>query len=567
MSQIQVEEQVKPAKKRRARRKRATGGQTADGLCPVCTPLTSQADAKVETKYLVQVIVQTAQLISEVQFYPYQITPAARLVESVLLHEGATVTALFSRQSGKTELTAAILAALAILLPTFANDQEFERDWRFNLTDEQGRYRGFKKGVSIGIYAPKLEQAQIQFRRLMKDLKTNTAMEVLDELGIEVDTWNRDTIRLTNGSEIRACSASEQSKVEGSTHDILALEEAQDISSRKIKKSLRPMIAATKGTTMAVGTATTQKGEFHATIKSNMEKRLQGGKQNHFEYNWRTAAAYNSLYGDFVKQEIEHYGADSDEVRMAYECEWVLERGQFVTPDQIFAPIVCIKSGRYSLLGKADANLYQAAGIDFGKGQSSTVVTVVEVDWDDPTICQEVESFSSDGCAYFEAYTKSIIDWLEIQGDNYEIQFAAIVDYLQKIPNLQRLCVDATGLGAVLLDRLITEIGADVEIEGVVLTAPKKSEAYKIFHTDIVSGRFQYPAGTEAQTDKRWKRFVHQMLDLQKSYTGDLMKCHCPDEKTARDDYCDSAMLANLAANTPPTGSMVEVHQENFLFV
>ena len=565
MSQIQVE-QVKPAKKRRTRRKRATGGQTADAMCPICTPYTSEADAKVPTKDLVSVIIQTAQMISGIQFYPYQITPAARLVESVLLHEGATVTALFSRQSGKTEMVAAILAAMAILLPVIANDPEFERDWRFNLTDEQGRYRGFKNGISVGIYAPKLEQAQIQFRRLMKDLKTDAAKEILEELGIECDTWNRDTVRLTNGSEIRACSASEQSKVEGSTHDILALEEAQDISSRKIKKSLRPMIAATKGTTMAVGTATTQKGEFHHMIKANMERRLQGGKQDHFEYNWLTAAAYNSLYGDFVKQEMDHYGADSDEFRMSYLCEWVLERGQFVTPDQLFAPIVCVKGGRYSLLGKADANLYQAAGIDFGKGQSSTVVTVVEVDWDDPTICQAVESFSSEGNAYFEAYTKSIIDWLEIQGDNYEIQFAAIVDYLLKIPNLQKISVDATGLGAVLLDRFITEIGDRVEVEGVVLTAPRKSEGYKILHTDIVSGRFKFPAGQEAQKDKRWKRFVHQMLDLQKSYTGDLMKCHCPDEKSARDDYCDSAMLANLAANTPPVGSVVEVHQENFLF-
>jgi hypothetical protein len=46
-------------------------------------------------------VVALAQVITEKQFYPYQVVLAHRIVEAMLLHEGDTITALISRQSGK----------------------------------------------------------------------------------------------------------------------------------------------------------------------------------------------------------------------------------------------------------------------------------------------------------------------------------------------------------------------------------------------------------------------------------------------------------------------------------
>jgi len=549
---------VNPVKRKQIRK--TTSKVDVEFLAETCTRENSIIE--VPTKVLVAFIVELAQFLSEKEFYSYQLLPCMRMIESVLNHDAATITGLFSRQSGKTEMVAGTMASCAIALPFLANHPLFEGDWRLNMTDERGRYRGYKNGVKIGIYAPKRDQARLQFERLVRDLSTDTATQVLEELGLEFTAKNRGFVRLTNGSEIIASSASDTSHVEGSTHHILVMEEAQDISQRKILKSLRPMIAATKGSTVMIGTATTKKGEFYHSIRRNLHAYATGDRRDNFCVPWRVAAKENSLYREYVTEQIRQYGEDSDEIRMSYGCEWILERGMFVTPAQLMNPFVALTEGPYSFFHFGSKNKDQCAGIDFGKGQSSTVITVVEVDWTEPDFDQFV--MTPDGEVHYVSYKKHVINWYEIHGDNWERQFALILEFLFQFPNMSKITLDRTGLGEVLCDRFIATVGEEIEVEGIAFSRPMKSDGYKNYSFDLMGGRWTFPANPAIRHEMSWKRFVKQMLDLQKTYVGNLMVCEKPDEKGALDDFPDSGMLSNISGNRPARSTDVEVTDNVF---
>src|SRR5690349_20666839 len=51
---------------------------------------------------------------------PYQTPFARRVLESLIIGDGETITALFSRQSGKSETVANVVAAAMIMLPKLA---------------------------------------------------------------------------------------------------------------------------------------------------------------------------------------------------------------------------------------------------------------------------------------------------------------------------------------------------------------------------------------------------------------------------------------------------------------
>lgn len=179
-------------------------------------------------------VVSLAQALAEKKFYPYQVQFAYRIVESLLLRDGAVITALLARQVGKTESLAAIISAILVALPLLA--QRYPNDWRLNLTDNEGRYRGFRNGVRIGIYAPKLSQSEIMYNRVKLFMDTKTARRCLSEQNLEIEVSNGDTLRVSHGSRLLCQTASDKAKIEGETHHLLVLEEAQDIGEQKIKK-------------------------------------------------------------------------------------------------------------------------------------------------------------------------------------------------------------------------------------------------------------------------------------------------------------------------------------------
>ena len=529
----------------------------------ICTQKTSKPT--VPLSVLVDRILVLAQAMAEKEFYLYQYEFCYRVVEAVLLHDGDMLTACFSRQSGKSECVADTLDALMVILPALSNSPMFADDWRFNLTDDLGRYRGFKAGVMIGVYGPKQEQADIIFSRLKSCVETDTCQSVLKELGIQLLQCNANRVRMSNGSFTRAETASEQSKIEGDSYHILVLDEAQDINTTKVRKSLHPMVAAYNGVIIKVGTPSIQKSDFYTSIKTNERIFAQGGPRNHYQYDYTVCGKHNSLYAAYIEKEKVHLGEDSDEFKLSYKCQWLLERGQFVTADQLLSPKVAKLTGEYSTLWRRAKRFgYQVAGIDFGKIHDPTVVTVLDVDWNNPIFDDWVDT--PERSIHFTAYQKHIVGWLQLLGDNYEEQFVKITEYLSRFSGLRKITLDATGVGQWGYDKFSVHYASfnrgltagnvpeydQVVVEGINFSSPQIiADGYKILHTDICTGRITFPASKITQTTAEFRKFVGEMLDLRKTFRNGHMRCEAPDEPGAHDDFPTSAMLACISAQVP----------------
>ena len=67
-----------------------------------------------------------------IQLYPYQEEFARRICQSVILEDGEEITALFARQSGKTESVSVVVVGLSVILPTLAKTPGIKEDDRIN---------------------------------------------------------------------------------------------------------------------------------------------------------------------------------------------------------------------------------------------------------------------------------------------------------------------------------------------------------------------------------------------------------------------------------------------------
>ena len=492
-----------------------------------------KADAgRVPTTELVNRIFNFCELYSGRTMFPYQEQFSKRVIRSVLMNDGAEITALFARQSGKSETIAITVGGMMIILPVLANMPMFADDPRLTM---------FKDGLWVGIFAPSQRQAQITYGRLKARLQCKTAIEVLSdpEFRLEFSTSNGQTVALTNGSFATAISASDGSNIEGESFKLIICEECQDISNFKIRKSIHPMGAAYNASIIKIGTATTFKGDFYDAIQRNkreIETRASHIR-NHFEYDYTVASKYNPKYAKYVEGEKKRLGENSDEFRMSYKLEWIIERGMFVD-------IVKFEeaNGETSLERvMSDRQATHIAGIDIGGKNDSTVVTMCEVDWNMPVIMEtRIDDETGEEVTYM-AYNTYIKDWLCISNEpDYEEQYPLIVDYLSMFWVVRVVC-DATR-EASISHRLRANLKC--EVIPYIFTTKSKSELYKHLEKEIAAGRARVCAGDKTRATKEYNDFLQQLGDLQKGYSGtNLVVCH-PEERGAHDDYPDSWALA-----------------------
>lgn len=485
---------------------------------------------RVPTTELVNTIFSFCEMYSGRTFYPYQEQFSKRIIRSVLENDGEELTALFSRQSGKTETNATTVGGMMIILPQMANMPMFADDPRLKM---------FKDGLWVGIFAPSLRQAQTAYGRLKARLQSKTAIAVLNdpEFRLEFSTSNGQTVALTNGSFATAISASDGANIEGESFKLIICEEAQDISNFKVRKSIHPMGAAYNATIVKIGTATTFKGDFYEAIqrnKADMAKK-KSHIRNHFEYDWTIAAKYNPNYAKYVEKEKKRLGEKSDEFRMSYCLEWIIERGMFVDITKFE------QDNTEPLLERTmyDKSATHVAGIDLGGKGDDTIITMVEVDWDMPV---SMDSFINENGEEetYTTYNTYIKDWCCIANEpDYEEQYPLIMDYLSHFL-LARVVCDATREASVS-HRLRANLKC--EVIPFILTTKSKSEIYKHLDREITSGRARVCAGPQTVETREYRDFIEQLGELQKGWSGTNMVVAHPNEST-HDDYPDSWALA-----------------------
>jgi len=501
-----------------------------------------------------------------IQLFIFQRAFALRLIYSVLIEDADEISALFSRQSGKTETVSVVVDGLLIILPIIARTDPYSRDDRFSK---------FKHGFWVGVFGPTYELAGIMYSRMRTNIFSEHARQVLADPDIAVDlsAFKGKALRFPNGSFVDVQSAGPGAKIEGKTYHLIIVEECQDVPTIKITKSIHPMLAFNAGSLCKIGTPNPDKNNFYTVCTQNrsFDARFLADNsaeafarvRRHFEYDYTHICAVNPKYAKHIAKEKERLGFDSDEFRMSYRLHWLTERNRFITEELLDK---CAIRRGVTLLWRDDDGEVKGqfqisaltqpsyggtvvAAIDFGKVKSATVVTVAQVWYERPYY---------DG--QDERYRLHVLDWLEIEGDDHEVQYPQILDFLSRYPQLHKLICDATGKGDPIYSRLSADLECnDTVVVPFIFSTQSKHDGYTILGKELYAQRTTYPYAKETMT-RRTKRFHQQMVDLSKTWKGRHMVVEKQaDDPGAQDDYADSLMMLCWAANVDKSGHTEEV--------
>lgn len=464
---------------------------------------------------LISRIVLFCEEFTDTQLRPYQRELACRIVEDLILANGEEITALWARQSGKSETVSVVLSGCMVILPKLAMS--------FTVLER------FKKGLWIGIFGPGEAQSEFLHRKVVGHLTSDHAAQFLmdPELDERVEGKSK-LITLSSGSMCRRQTANPRAKIEGASYHLIVVDEAQDADDTVVRKSIHPMLAAYAGTIVKIGTPSFHKGDFYKAIQLNKRRSTRKrGRINHFEYDWKTVSKYNPYYAKFIKQEKVRLGEDSDEFLMSYSLKWQLDRGMLTTEDDMdyladpSMPLV-----------KSWHRTPCVVGIDPARVKDSTVVTVCWVDWDFP-----------DPAGYRE---HRILNWLEIQNTEWEEQYFTIVDFLDNY-NLAYVGVDAQGMGSAVAERLKRLLEHRCEVIPVSSDPKTQSERWKNLIALLQRRMIVYPGHSKAKRTRVWRRFRQQMEDAEKSMKGQYLQVEAPsDERDSHDDFVDSLAIAAM---------------------
>lgn len=486
--------------------------------------------------HLVKKLILFTEEFCDIEFFPYQVPIAYRFIESIILGDGEELTLIATRQSGKSEVVSNVLAAMMVILPKLATVYP---TWLSK----------FSKGFWCGVFAPVEEQADTIFGRIVSKLTSEHALDFLldpeldDKAAPGGSRGKGKVIALKrSGSLCRMQTCNPKAKIESKTYHFVVVDEAQGADEVMITKSIKPMLAFNNGTIVLTGTATREKSYFYKMIQYNRRRDAsfrRGHRLAHFEYDYRIASKFNNNYAKFIAKEKLRLGEDSDEFRMSYKNEFILEKGMFVTDERLErmydASMGLVKSWWRTPI---------VIGIDVARSNDSTVATAVWVDWDHP-----------DGFGFYE---HRVLNWLEINDVEWEKQYFEIIDFVRQY-DVYRIGVDSQGVGGAVAERLQI-LMPTIEVLPVASDAKTQNERWVHLTELIQREQLIIPGHSKARRTRSWKKFNQQMSDLEKVYRGPYLLAAAPDERGAFDDYPDSLAIAcNLTQmNTLPQISVSE---------
>ena len=180
---------------------------------------------------IVTAIVLMGEMLAGDKLYKYEREVAERIVWSLVLGDGETLTMQFARQGGKSFTVAQVVPACAIMLPLFA---QYLYEAKIKSPLEK-----FRKGFWCGVYGPDYERAGIVGNRINSNISTQRARTILTD----PDVGMIFPVRLTTftgvlprNSHINIKSANRSVSIEGDTFHLVVTDETQEISDYVLKK-------------------------------------------------------------------------------------------------------------------------------------------------------------------------------------------------------------------------------------------------------------------------------------------------------------------------------------------
>ena len=457
----------------------------------------------------------------------YQLLPARAILDSVAGRRGDQFAVVFSRQAGKDELLAQLVAVILL----------------------QHRITGGSVVMGAPTFRP---QAALSRDRL------------LDRLGWLVGRHggvrSRDGYMVQVGrASARFLSAAPTANARGQTASLLLVaNEAQDIDPATWDAVFDPMAASTNATTLFMGTVWDHHGLLHRQMTHLDAVEAAGGGQRVFRVPWQIVAAELPAYGDRVRARIAQLGADHPFIRTEY-CLEPLSGDGGLFPAHRIAHLrgthprqrVATPGSRYALLLDVAGEEEDPGGAEVAAGgtgrRDSTALTVVEVvpGDDDPG-----GSGPGAGSAALPVYR--VVDRRTWTGVRHVALHAELVDLARHVWRASAVVVDATGVGAGLASFLADSLGRGgsgratgprIPVHKFTFSGRSKSDLGWEFIALIDAGRFKDYAG---DGDALTREFYTQLAAT--TFTtlpgpGRLLRWEVPSGR-GHDDLVISAALA-----------------------
>ncbi len=440
---------------------------------------------------------------------PYQIEPARRLAEAVhktqaglsnIKKSPATnqYAIVFSRQAGKDEMTAQLVAYLL------------------------NRYQNY--GGQIIVAAPTDRQASISRDRLLARLDNPLNRQ-------QVKSRDGYIVQLGQASA-RYLSAAPTANVRGETASLLLIaNEAQDIQPERWDAVFDPMAASTNAPTVFMGTVWSS-----TTLLARQMRQLEqhDGQRRVFLVDWQTVAQHVPAYGQRVQARIAQFGPTHPFIQTEYFLKELDGNGGLFGPDRRALMV----GSHPRQLHAQNGNLY-ALLIDLaGEGQpthqpnprqDSTAVTVVQIK---PPLPHHPQP------------SYRVVQRYVWQGVKHTDLYPRLVGLARDTWQARYVVVDATGLGATLAAFLSGALG-EKRVLPFVFSAKSKSDLGWNFCGLIDSGRFKdYAPDGAPDTDWWWRQLAAVEYEIRPG-PGQLMRWSVPDP-TLHDDLVMSAALVAL---------------------
>lgn len=227
----------------------------------------------------------------ELRLRPYQEDPVAAVAQAVALRAGGLYVWTFSRQSGKDEALAQLVAWIGL---------------RYSL-----------RGGSIIVAAPTEEpQARQMQDRLIARLMANRLTARL--------TRTRGSTVWIGKVAVKFLSAAEEANQRGETASLLLVgNEAQDIDPAIWNARMAPMTASTNAPTLIMGTVWDTEGMLHhamETLERTHPERL-------FRVPWDDVAPFSAAYAAHCRQQLDRLGPDHPYWQTEYELRPLSAQG------------------------------------------------------------------------------------------------------------------------------------------------------------------------------------------------------------------------------------------------
>lgn len=393
-----------------------------------------------------------------IKMYFYQLEPAKAILNSIFKKLGLTIVIIISRQAGKDELLANLIAYLMHL---FAHRE-----------------------VGIVVANPTYKPQTLNFIvRLENRLKANLLTRSF---------WHKrsDYMRMIGSAITSLLSGDKDANVVGATASLLlVINEAQDITPAKYDRDFAPMVASTNATRIIVGTQWTNNTLLAREQDAAHELEKQDGIRRVFLYTANDVRKVNKPYGVFVDAEVKKLGRQHPLVRTQYFCERIdAQAGMFPArrlalmqgdQDQQTAPIPGhIYALTIDVAGQDEAML-ELEGMS-NPGRDKTTLSIIDIDLSSLNLLQSP--------------TYRVVNRMDWTGTDHVTVFGAISSFTD-VWNAQYIVIDATGVGEGLWAMLARKY--PTRTIPVKFTAQTKSEIGYGFIAAIESGRFRDCVRTE----------------------------------------------------------------------